>query len=142
MRKVVLFLILSFFISCNQQKDPKALVRDFVKASFDHSGQHDDLKKYLTADFFNSISQNEEYNKQKINAELVSYSEVQSSCQDTKCSVMYVVVFNQKDSDKISRVEVKKQAQVVKIEENWLISDVQNLKTFIEVKEPISIQTN
>jgi len=140
--RYLFLMVLLFLSSCNQQKDPKHLVKEFVTASFDHNLGNEVLKKYLTEDFFNKITQSEELNKQKINADLVSYSMVQSSCEEAKCSVMYVIIFDQKDADKKSRVEVKKQAQLVKVEDQWLISDVQNLKTFIEVKEPIGIQSN
>jgi hypothetical protein len=139
---VRVLLLCLFLISCNQQKDPKSLVRDFVKASFDNSISTEALKKFLTEDFFNNITNNEDFNKQKSKANLVSYTDVQNSCTEAKCSVMYIVVFDQLDTDKKSRVEVKKQAQLVKVGEEWLISDVQNIKTFIEAKDPIGVQAN
>jgi hypothetical protein len=138
----ILFLCL-LIVSCNQQKrDPKDIVRDFVKASFDNSIPSEGLKSFLTEDFYVNITKDLEFNKQKSSAKLVSYADVQNSCTEASCSVMYIVIFDQLDVDKNSRVEVKKQAQLTKVGESWLIADVQNIKTFIDVKDPIGIQGN
>ena len=73
------------------------------------------------------------------NIKIDSYKMLSKSCQDKKCFITYSVSYLTKIDDKAQfSSEVKKIAEMVQIENKWLISDVSNIKTYHESLEPIN----
>jgi len=61
------------------------------------------------------------------------------NCSETTCSITYTLSFaSLKGGKEAFRSEVKKIAEMVKVDDSWKVSDVTNVKTYIDSKEPIS----
>ena len=61
------------------------------------------------------------------------------NCSEEKCSITYTLSFaTLKGKIETFRSEVKKIATLVKEDEKWKVSDVTNVKTYIDSKEPIT----
>lgn len=64
---------------------------------------------------------------------------INENCRDQKCVLTYVVKYETKKGEKSTfEAETKKLAEFVKVDDEWKIASVTNLKTFFEAKEPIS----
>jgi len=61
------------------------------------------------------------------------------NCSEEKCSITYTLSFATfKGEVETFRSEVKKIAEMVKVDGSWKVSDVTNVKTYIDSKGPIS----
>lgn len=73
------------------------------------------------------------------NVKTNSFQVVAKSCEEKKCSITYNVSYETKTEKEASfSSEVQKIAQMVLIEDKWLIAEVNNVKTFHESLEPIN----
>ena len=64
---------------------------------------------------------------------------------DAKCALTYVIKYDYKASEKDGsdfKSEVKKVANLVKVDEAWKIEDVSNIKTYHESVKPINALEN
>lgn len=60
------------------------------------------------------------------------------NCQGNKCALTYTVDYEAyKGNNQTFSAETKKLAELIKVEDEWKISNVTNLKTYYEAKEPI-----
>jgi len=63
------------------------------------------------------------------------------NCEEEICYLTYVLKYVQgADIPKDFTVEVKKIAQINKVDKKWLLADVSNVKTFIEAKKELKIE--
>lgn len=65
---------------------------------------------------------------------------INSKCESSKCIVTFIVDYTyqfKEEGTKSYKNEVKKIAEVEKVDGDWKISNVTNLKTYIEAQEPI-----
>ena len=148
MRKIIGFFLLFTFISgCVDKSDPEATLRNFINFRFDGAGKKDkaislttgELKKMLM-DLSDEDSKkfwgvtNLAKNKLKINVK---------NCEqkDTVCYLTYTLSYKQKSDQPKSdyNIETKKIAKLEKIEKSWLISDVSEVKSYIDSKTEIQI---
>jgi hypothetical protein len=68
-----------------------------------------------------------------------SFKVLSKSCQGKICYLTYSVSYQTVDNDKATFTsEVKKIAEIVNENGNWLIADVSNIKTYHEALEPIN----
>ncbi len=105
------FLILSleFLSACTKTPAPETVLEEFVKST--------EVK----------------------NVKANSFQLLAKSCVDKKCSLTYSVSYETNVENKTSfSSEVQKIAQMVLVEDKWLISEVNNVKTFHESLEPIN----
>jgi hypothetical protein len=73
------------------------------------------------------------------NIKTESFKILSKSCQEKKCFLTYSVGYLTKKDDKtITSSEVKKIAEMIQVENKWLIEDVSNIKTYHENLEPIN----
>lgn len=148
MRKLVsLFLLLTIISACVDKSDPEITLRNFINFRFEGSGKKDkaislttgELKKMLM-DFSEEDSKkfwgvtNLAKNKIKINVKNCEQKE-------TVCYLTYTLSYKQKSDQPKSdyNIETKKIAKLEKIEKDWLISDVSEVKSFIDSKTEIQI---
>ena len=137
--------ILFILASCiNQVDSPEAAISDFVNARLDKVVARDEVVNRTTGKMklslesmseeeFKSFSDLKDYRKD-------SFKIISKSCQEKKCYVTYSVGYRQIKASKAGWMsEVKKIAEVLRVEGKWLIADVTNLKTYHETTESIDV---
>lgn len=131
-------------VSCSPgPSTPEGLLRMYVNDITTKSVGKDYYLKYTAGELKSSVEEmDEEEIKKSSYMENVKRAKVEvlnKNCQEAKCVLTYTVSYDTVEGDKATfSSETKKLAEFVKQEDEWKISSVTNLKTFIEAKEPIS----
>ena len=64
---------------------------------------------------------------------------ITKSCSEVKCTLTYTISYDtMSDNKKVFETEVRKIAEIELVEDEWLISDVSNVKTYHDSLEPIN----
>jgi hypothetical protein len=142
--KYLLLFVLLFVVSClKTDLSPEAALKDFVDSRI---GQVIDKKFVLdrvTGKMLQSFENMSDEDFLKFadmkNVKADSFKILSKSCQDKKCFLTYSIGYQTKQADKTQFVsEVKKIAEMVMLDNKWLIADVTNIKTYHESVEPIN----
>jgi len=142
MKTIAVLLILA---GCFSSADsPEAAITDFVNARLDKMVSRSEVLERTTGKMKVSLEgmSDEEF---ELFANLKDYKKqslkiISKSCQEKKCYVTYSVGYKQvKPSRNGWSSEIKKIAELMRIEGKWLISDVTNLKTYHESSESIDV---
>jgi hypothetical protein len=73
------------------------------------------------------------------NVERDSFKVLSKSCQENTCFLTYAISYKTKHNDKAAFTsEVKKIAELSKVDGKWFIADVTNIKTYHEGLEAIN----
>lgn len=137
-----LLLVLLGFFSCTKKMGPEETLREFVKLSItgkmDRSALLDSTTNPLRAEL--EVLGDEEMAKYlKIEgASRDSFRVNLSNCQEDTCFLTYTLKYEQsKDGVKTFDIELKKMAELKKVEQNWLLADITDIKTYYEAQQPI-----
>lgn len=143
---MIKLLSLLVLLSCSYSpKSPEGLIKMYVKDTSTKSVDRDYYEKYTTGEILeatNSLSDEEFENNSKLgNVKNAQTKIVMKKCDSAdKCVVTYIVeyTYQGKVGNKATyKNEVKKIAEVEKVDGSWKIASVTNLKTYIEANEPI-----
>ena len=143
-------LIMIFFVglllnSCTKKVGPESFLKDFVKYRFTENQSVEDLLSMSAESLNERISNLSEEDKLeyldsskrkfgKLKIDLVSCVESKESC-----NITYTLSYNYMGDDKAPVLtQTKKIALLKKIDEKWKIAEVDEVKTYIEGKKPIS----
>lgn len=138
-------LVLLFLVSCSYSPDsPEGLVKMFVKDTSSKSLGRDYYEKYTTGELLEAadeLTDEDLENSKMANVKKAKTNILSKKCEsDEKCVVTFIVEYDYQFKDKGLKSyenEVKKIAEIVKVEGNWKLSNVTNLKTFISAQDPI-----
>lgn len=140
-----LFFVFLFILTACFDKDlsPESALKDFVDSRIGTIVTRDFITERVTGKMLQSFENmsEEDFNKfaDMKNIKPDSFKILSKSCQDKKCFITYSVGFLTKEGEKTTFVsEVKKIAELVQVENKWLIADVTNIKTYHESKEAIN----
>ncbi len=144
MNKLISFFLLLFFVACNGPGTPESALKGFVNLSFKGSKDKTDYLARLTGPLlakYSSMGQ-EEFNKLLIGEGFKknSFKILIKNCEEQKCFITYVIKYNQKGQNSSYDIDTKKVAELVNEDDRWKISDVNDIKTFIDSSEEIRIQ--
>lgn len=133
----LMFLILS---SCTKKQAPEDVLRKYVDYRFSASQTRDGAIEMLTGDLKEKLkSLTEEELKIFLNSANMtkkSLSIQSSNCTGDKCKVVYILKYEKSDAGKKPYlVENKKEAVLAKEDDSWKVSEVSNIKTYIESPE-------
>ena len=140
------FLILILLTACSYSpKSPEGLIKMFVKDTSSKNVDREYYEKFTTGEILeaaDTLTDEELENNSKMgNVKKAETKIVMKKCEsEQKCVVTYIVEYTYQSSseDKASfKNEVKKIAEVEKVDGSWKIASVTNLKTYIEANEPI-----
>ncbi len=141
--KLLLSLLIIFQVSCTKnEKSAKDTLVEFVNFRFSNSQSLDRLRPYLSENLFNQIKELPPTEIDKffgINKRKLMKLKVNSeNCNDDTCQLTYLIQYEDKLESK-DRVHIytKKMAQMQKSNSGWLIVDVDEIKTFLDFKNPI-----
>ena len=136
---IILFLV----YSCVSSEGPEQALKKFVNYRFSSNQNREKLLEMSAGNLKAQIEvlDEESFNKvyKEQNLKLKKYKINLKNCSEETCSITYTLSFSTlKGKDETFRSEVKKIAEMVKIEGSWKVIDVTNVKTYIDSKEPIS----
>ena len=144
MKNIILLLSLIMVFSCNKESSPESSLENLVSMRFDGSSRSEILE-IVTGKLHDQIS-----NMSEENIKLFLENEglrnrgltiTLKNCEGTKCYLTYILKYNdERPQGTTFKVEVKKIAQIDLIEGEWLISDISNVKTYIDSKKEIKTQ--
>lgn len=136
-------LVAAFFYGCSPgPSTPEGLLRMYVNDVTTKQVDKDYYLKYTAGELRESV---EELDEEELSArsylENVKKAQVEvlnKNCQEAKCVLTYVVSYDTYEKGKATfSAETKKLAEFLKVDDEWKISNVTNLKSFFEAKEPI-----
>jgi hypothetical protein len=142
--KVLSLLTLLFLASCLKDNlSPEAALKDFVESRIGQVIEREFVIERTTGKMLQSFENMPEDDFQKFadmrNIKSESFKVLSKSCQEKKCFLTYSIAYLTKENDKPTFTsEVKKIAELVEVDNKWLIADVSNIKTYHESLEPIN----
>lgn len=144
MKKLTFIFLALLIASCSKESTPELALREFVDYRFEPGQSREKLLDLSTGELHERI----ESMTDKELEELVNVKDLKKrnlkvlikNCDEQICYLTYVLRYVKgEEAPKDFSIEVKKIAQVNKVEEKWLLSDVSNVKTYIESKKELSI---
>lgn len=145
MKKTLIALVLiGLTFGCSKKNDPENALRDYVNYRFSTSQSKDKLLDMTSGELNLSIQQmtDEEYaqfsdvgryKKGNLNIAL-------KKCTETTCFITYTLKYQVMENDqKTIEAEIKKVAKLVQEKDIWKVSDVNNVKTYFDAKQPLDI---
>lgn len=143
MFRLSLLIVAALIVSgCTKKLGPDESLRDFVGKSIRGELTRDSLLDATTGDLNAELaSLGEEEMNRYLKMEGASHESFRinlKSCEGDTCFLTYTLKYEQsKDGEKTFDVEIKKMAELRKIEEKWLLADVTDIKTYYEAEQPI-----
>lgn len=139
---IIVFFISFIFLGCNKEKSPKETLGSYIKYRFSENQSKNKLLAYTTGVLEAKISQmSEEDFKNFIDIskyKMKDFKIVLSKCVSNQCYLTYLLKYAQGASNGYD-IEIKKIAELSRIDKTWKISDVNSVKSFINAKENIDI---
>jgi len=139
-----LIYICFLIVGCDKNDQPEDVLSTYVGQFLSKSLTKDDALSYLGGELKASIEQmdDSEYSSylEKNSFKKRSFRILLKNCDEVKCQITYIVKYRQKTlaTDEYN-IDVKKIAQLEKLEEEWKITDIESIKTFIDAKKAIDI---
>lgn len=144
MNKLMIVALFFSFLSCTKESTPESALKDFISYRFDSGQGRDSLLKMTTGSLNSKIENMPEEDLRKfIDVKDLKKRKLKiliKNCEDETCYLTYILRYVK--GEKIPKdfaIEVKKIAQVNKVKEKWLLSDVSNIKTFIDAKRELKV---
>ncbi len=144
LNRIVLALSLAL-ISCNGPDTPEAALRDFINLRFKGGFEKASVLERTTGELYGRIeameeSEFEEFAKVNL-SDSYKLKILLSKCEETQCFLTYTLDYGMNESsDSNARLEVRKIAELQKVEQTWKVADVSELKTHIEMKNQLDIE--
>lgn len=143
MKFSILFLILMLVACQKNDKSPEAALRDFVDSRIGQVVDKEFVIERVTGKMLESFQHMSQDDFEKFadmsNIKTDSFKILSKSCQQSRCFLTYTVSYlTRQDKETRFTSEVKKIAEMVQVEDKWLIADVSNIKTYHESLEPIN----
>ena len=143
----ILLLLLALMVSCRKEKTAENALIDFISYRFQENQSRDALLEKTHGRFKDLIAGMDEVEFKKFASvdrlQKQSFKIVLENCKADICFITYTLSYVDFKDDKKREakfnIDVKKIAKIERQDENWLISDVQNVKTYINSKEKINI---
>jgi hypothetical protein len=138
----ILFLLV--LTSClDKDMSPDAALREFVETRIGATVSREYILEKVTGKMYQSVQNMSEEDYQKFadlkNIQSDTFKIHSKSCQEKRCFITYSLGYKTKEADKAKyQSEVKKIAEMIQVENKWLIADVSNIKTYHESMEPIN----
>ncbi len=137
---ILIVLVLS---GCVEDNTPENMLRDYVNYRFSKKAQSKSyLLKKTTGEMHKKIKgmNDEEFNKfavlrnyKKRNLKILS-----KRVDGDKCFITYYIKYDTfKMGQKVFTSEIKKSAKLIKLDNAWKVSNVFNIKTYHDSKNPI-----
>lgn len=143
--KFLAFILLFALTACMKNDEgPEAALKDFVDSRVGKVIDREFVMKRVSGKMLQSFKQMtpetfEQFADMK-NIKADSLKILSKNCENDKCFLTYSVSYLTKNAEKtLFSSEVKKIAEMVQVEDKWLIADVSNILTYHESHEAINL---
>jgi hypothetical protein len=143
---MVLRLLICIFLlqGCFPQKaqKPEDVLREFIIYRFSMGQTKDKLLDFTAGDMRAKIERLDDEQLKRFNNvgmyKFKNFKVVLKSCNNTVCSITYILSYNKIEKDKPSLLnEIKKIAEMEQINGSWKVKDVATVKTYFESVVPL-----
>lgn len=137
-----LIAIVLILCGCTKKLGPNESLQQFVYKSLNGQMSQSDLLELTTGDLHTALSALDEtevadYLKFE-GANRESFQINLSNCENDTCYLTYTLKYERTENgEKTFDVELKKIAEMRKVEERWLLADVTDVKTYYQSAQPI-----
>jgi hypothetical protein len=146
----LVILIISLFSSCrndDQTKTPEEVLSEFINIRTTQNVDMEFYQKYTSGILLAQIESLEENEKSEIGKKIEIRKKQLKLLktyypQANQCFITYLIKYDVPTENPETSSEVKKIAELHKIENQWKIVDVVNVKTFYENKQALDIGLN
>lgn len=142
MKKWLLPFLLILVSCIKDDMSPEGALRTFTEARMGNVVTREYVLDRVTGKMKQSfeIMSDEDFDKfaDLRNVQKDSFKVLSKSCQEKKCFVTYSIAYKTKGDGANFLSEVKKIAEMLLVNNKWLIADVSNVKTYHESLDPIS----
>ncbi|MBL6988211.1 MAG: hypothetical protein ISR65_00445 [Bacteriovoracaceae bacterium] len=135
---------LLFLFGCSGVNTPEGVLNKYINYRFSKDQDRDKLLAMTSGQLNKQLLEKdeaafEEFAQGVRDLKKKKFSIILKKCDEQKCYITYLISYDViKEGSKKYNVEVKKIAELEKISGNWKVTDVNNLKTFIDSKESIT----
>lgn len=141
--RLLLLSILFLITSClDENLSPEGALKEFIETRMGNTVTREYVLEKVTGKMKQSLENMSEEDFQKFadlrNVKQDSFKVLSKSCQENKCFLTYSISYKTTLEKASFSSEVKKIAELMLIENKWLISDVSNIKTYHEALDPIN----
>lgn len=140
---VLLTMTLSLFTSCQKENTAEAQLKEFIRLRYKGEQRKDKVLKWLVDPLyteFNSIPDEDFEKTMGVGGrKLKDIRVLTKNCDsEANCFLTFIIKFETYGNDKkLFTSEVKKLANLKKIENSWKIADINNVKTYHDSHVPI-----
>lgn len=143
---MVLKLLICIFLlqGCFPKKalKPEDALREYISYRFTQGQSKEKLLDLTTGEVRAKVeSLTDEQFKRYINTSVYRLKNVKvvlKSCSETQCSITYIISYDKAEGEP-QLSEIKKIAELEKIDGHWKIKDVSTVKTYFESDVPIEV---
>lgn len=144
---IFLAIALLFTTSCFKEKGASETLKTYIQQRFNGELDRLEIQQYLVGAIHDEIKNMSEDDFEKYsdlsNLKKKKFKVTHENCNSDKCFITYLISYDQfKDSKDFFRVDSKKIAELTKIDDSWKIEKVTNVKSYLESKQPIDIETS
>lgn len=143
--KLLSLALLILFAGCTKESTPETALEDFIQYRFQSGQSKEDILEMTTGPLHEKLNEMSDEDLEKfIDVKDLKKRKLKvliKNCEEDTCYLTYVLRYVQgKETPRDFSVEVKKIAQINKVEDKWLLADVSNVKTYIEAKKELKIE--
>jgi len=139
-----IFTLLFIFAACSKNElGPESALADFINLRAGKVIDREFVLKRVSGKMLENLKNMSAENFARFanmqNIKSNSFKVLEKSCQDKKCVLTYSINYSTENENKtLFASEVKKTAEMVQIDNKWLIEEVRTIETLHESLEPIN----
>lgn len=143
--KQLCFALLFLIVGCAKDSTPESALKDFIQYRFESGQSKGEILEMTTGQIYQKISEMSEEDLEKFvdikDLKKRKLKVLVKNCEEDICYLTYILSYVKgNEVPKDFMIEVKKIAQINKVDKKWLLADVTNVKTFIEAKKELKIE--
>lgn len=142
--KASLLSLCALLFACNGPDTPEAALRDFIHYRFKGSFEREKVLEKSTGELYGRIEAMDDQEFSEFSRDNLSDSFslkiLLSKCEENKCFLTYTLAYDMNETtDASAEMEVKKIAELHRVEKTWKVADVSELKTYIQMNKQLDI---
>lgn len=145
--KIIFLLLCLMLLACQQHMTAEMALKSYITDRLEgRIKSKEEVLSRLTGKYWSEINALtvEEFNKMddfsKIKKE--GFRIISEKCMDKKCFITYSFSYSTMESEKkVYTSEVKKVAELIQEDKSWKIAEVNTIKSFHDLLEPITPET-
>jgi len=138
---LIIFLVL---FSCMKKKSsPVNVLKSFIEIRFEKILDKEIIEDFLTGDLLSKFKNYSDDDYDKLFDKKLKFKNIDilhKNCEEKSCFITYIIKYKKIENNLTTlNAETKKIAQIIKVDDHWKISDVNNIKTYYQSKKELKI---